>query len=250
MFAPMPSLSQAKLRLFRALGDKRYRRKHGLFLAEGIKLTAEALASGWPLAAVVHTPGIEPPNRVPEGCTVYEAAPEDFRQISGQQSPEGILVVAKLPEPPAAPPTAGPAFVLWDVRDPGNLGTLLRTADWFGFRGVYLSAGCADPYNPKVVRAAMGAIFRVPVAPWDDFDGLLRAEARRILVADMQGTPLPEAATAGRDLILLGSESHGVPPQFADAPGILPVAIPGGGGAESLNVAIAGGILAYAIAAN
>ena len=104
----------------------------------------------------------------------------------------------------------GPAFVLEGIRDPGNLGTLLRTADWFGFPAVYLTSDCVDVYNPKVLRAAMGAHFRMQVFFLDDLKTFVDTHADRLLATQLGGEPLTAHSLTGRDLIALGSESHGL----------------------------------------
>jgi TrmH family RNA methyltransferase len=256
MLQPVP-LSKAKLAVYSTLPDKRGRQKHGLFLAEGVKLVHEALLGNWPVECVVllAEAGLrrwqallpqwpEAAQRVP----VALAQPHEYRQLSDQPNPEGVLAVLRLPQP-VAPEAALqlPAFALHEVQDPGNLGTLLRTADWFGFRAVYCSRGTVDCFNPKVVRSAMGSVLRVPVLYTDDITAFVAQHAEHALAAVLGGEPLSATAVAGRRLVVLGAETHGLPPELARCPGVQPVAIPGRGGAESLNVAVAGGILAYAV---
>jgi RNA methyltransferase, TrmH family len=123
---------------------------------------------------------------------------------------------------------------LWRLTDPGNVGTLLRTADAFG-AGVALSEGCADPTGPKAVRASAGAIFRVPLVGWDDLPG------RRLALAAHGGTPLTEVELAPPLTFLLGSEREGLPPDLSSDAATIPLP----GAAESLNVAAAGAIALY-----
>jgi TrmH family RNA methyltransferase len=128
-------------------------------------------------------------------------------------------------------------LALWRVADPGNVGTLLRAADAFG-AGVALSSGCADPTGPKALRAAMGAVWRVPVSEFD------AAEGTRVALVPRGGTPLPELATDGDVVLVLGAERDGLPPDVL-ARCDVQASIPQPGDAESLNVALAGAIALY-----
>lgn len=131
-------------------------------------------------------------------------------------------------------------LALWHVADPGNVGTLLRAADAFG-AGVALSEGCADPTGPKAVRASMGAIFRVPLAGFDEPAG------KRVALVAHGGTPLPELAVDGDVVLVLGAERDGLPWEVLDRCDER-VSIPQPGGGESLNVALAGAIALYELA--
>jgi RNA methyltransferase, TrmH family len=128
-------------------------------------------------------------------------------------------------------------LALWHVADPGNVGTLIRSADAFG-AGVAVSPGCADPTSPKALRASMGAIFRVPLAGFDAPGGT------RVALVARGGTPLPELEVDGDVVFVLGAERDGLPREVAAACD-LQASIPQPGGAESLNVAMAGTIALY-----
>lgn len=243
-------ITKAKVKLYGSLRLKRYRRKTGLFIAEGPKLLQEALRSGYVPEAVVLHPKFDPNELppLPASVKVYGANTSDFFALTNQPNPEGVVSVLNIPAPDPDPRLHLPAFALYDISDPGNLGTLLRTADWFGFPVVYASIGTADCFNPKVVRAAMGAIFRVRVYYLRDFTGFIQHYAEEVLAADTAGEPLTAQTARFRKLILLGNESHGLPDALLGAAGVQPVQIPGGGQAESLNVAVAGSIMAFAVA--
>ena len=128
-------------------------------------------------------------------------------------------------------------LALWRVADPGNVGTLLRSADAFG-AGVALSAGCADPTSPKALRASMGAIFRVPLATFDEPRGT------RVALVARGGVPLPELQVDGDVVFVLGAEREGLPADVAASCDVV-ASIPQPGGAESLNVAMAGTVALY-----
>ena len=128
-------------------------------------------------------------------------------------------------------------LALWHVADPGNVGTLIRAADAFG-AGVALSPGCADPTGPKALRAAMGAVWRVPIAGFD------AAAGTRVALVPRGGIPLPDISVDGDIVLVLGAEREGLPPEVLERCDVR-ASIPQPGGAESLNVAIAGGIALY-----
>lgn len=133
-------------------------------------------------------------------------------------------------------------LALWRVGDPGNVGTLLRAADAFG-AGVALSEGCADPSSPKALRASMGAVFRVPLAGFEE----LPAAARRVALVPRGGTPLPELELGGEVVLVLGAEREGLPESvLAGCDETASIPQPGGG--ESLNVAMAGTVALYELA--
>jgi TrmH family RNA methyltransferase len=134
-------------------------------------------------------------------------------------------------------PFDGVGLALWHVADPGNVGTLLRSADAFAPSFVSLSDGCADPTGPKALRASAGAIFRVPVGRFEDAPG------RRIALAATGGTPLSEVELAPPLTFVLGSEREGLPAELVATCNL--ASIPMGGAAESLNVAVAGAIALY-----
>lgn len=240
-------LSKARLKFFRALQQKKRRRESGLYLAEGRKLLLEAAASEVTIAAVVAQTGFELPPGLPPNAELFEASEIQLRALSTLQASEGVVSVLRKPEP-APLVLQAPAFLLYGVNDPGNLGALIRAADWFGFPAVYCDEKTAECWNPKAVRASMGGVFRVNVEYPEDFVGFLRENRARIAGAGAGGAPITEGIFAARDLILLGGEANGFEGLPEDVKQALPtVAVPRYGGAESLNVAVAGGILAYAL---
>lgn len=246
----MPALSKTKVKLFSSLHFKKFRLKEGRFLVEGRKMVAEALASDWEVENVVVNEGYEGEIDIAEEQLLV-AAPADFKRISQQTSPEGVLAVLRMnpafyarTDSLAKVPT-GPTFLLDDLRDPGNLGTILRICDWFGFRSVICSGGTVDVLNAKVLRSSMGSVFRVPVTYVLDFEGFVRTHAPHISVADMDGADIADVRLSARPMLLLGNEANGVSPALRGIPELQPVAIAGQGGAESLNAAVAAGILAW-----
>lgn len=250
----MRPLSKAKLKLFTALQQKKYRHQNRLFLAEGVKLLQEALKSSFELEAVVVREGNSTPALAGISAeSLFVATPADFLKLSTQVHSEGVIAIVKIPPPPhfqainqLTDPVSAPTLVLEDLRDPGNLGTLIRTADWFGFHHLICSHGTVDVYNPKVVRAAMGSLFRVHITYLKDFHGFLREQAAAIWAADMEGADLGQVQLHSKPMILMGNEANGVSETTRSIPGLEKVTIPKVGDAESLNVGIAAGILTAA----
>jgi TrmH family RNA methyltransferase len=205
-----------RLKLVRKLHDKRWREKLGLFFVEGEDLVDGATA--------------EPVDVLRAGEDV-EA--ELLAKVSTAGHPPRVIAVYRRADLPAWVDREA-TLALWQVVDPGNVGTLLRIADAFGAR-VALSAGCADPTSPKALRASAGSIWRVPLGNWDDIVG------RRVALAAHGGVALGEVDLAGPVTFLLGAEREGLP---ADTPRDVDATIPLAG-AESLNVAAAGAIALY-----
>lgn len=254
----MEPLSKAKVKLFSALQLKKYRHRHRCFTAAGIKLADEALKSGWPIEALILKAGEIPPaleTRIrqlpPEKIYSLPAIP--FDKLAGQVNPEGVLVVLPFPDEKQWMETnhqmpadlEGNAFILDEIRDPGNLGTLIRTADWFGIQTLICSAGTADYFNPKVIRASMGSCFRIRAIYCQDLPQFITANQQHIWIADMEGHPPGQTDMSTRPYLLLGNEANGVSPTIKALPDISRLSIPRTGQAESLNVAIAAGILAH-----
>ena len=228
------SASNPRIRLVRRLASRRQRERLGLFACEGEDLVAAALDAGLePVEALVDD---ERP-ALGERLSAEPVAPALLAEISSLGHHARVIAVFRrddLPHEPGAP--AG--LALWRVGDPGNLGTLLRTADAFGAGSVALSAGCADPTGPKALRAAAGALFRVPVIAFDD------APRPWIAFATRGGQPLGGVALPDRATFVLGAERDGLPGDIVSQSELV-VSITQVGDAESLNVAVAGAVALY-----
>ncbi len=248
----MKALSKAKLRLFAGLQLKKLRYEERLFLAEGHKMLAEAIRSPYAIEAVVVQAGTALQSSLAiDPDLVMEANAEDFKKLTTQVSPEGVITVLRIPgaphchigQPLHLPP--GPAFVLAAIQDPGNLGTILRTAEWFGMPSIICGPGTVDPFNPKVLRSSMGSLLRTQLYLLDDLEAWLQANAQLVVCADMDGAPLDAGILQDRPYILLGNESLGVPDSIRQIAGIAKVTIPRFGEAESLNAATAAAVFAW-----
>jgi TrmH family RNA methyltransferase len=216
------SASNPTLKLVRKLlAQKRQREELGLFAAEGEDIVEAATAAG-----------IEPVELLVAGETVEPAL---LAAVSTLPHPARVVGVYRRDDLPREPRET--ALALWRVVDPGNVGTLIRTADAFG-AAVALSPGCADPLGPKALRASVGALFRVPLLAWDDMPG------SRVALVAHGGTPLGEVPLDGPVTFLLGAERDGLPEEVA-AGSDRRATIPLPGSAESLNVAAAGALALY-----
>jgi RNA methyltransferase, TrmH family len=168
---------------------------------------------------------------------------KQLAQISETRSPQGIAAVVPLLAP-AAPRPAERAVYLYEIQDPGNLGTILRTLAWFGNFRCLLSPDSVDVHNGKVVRASMGAIFHVPVEHDVPLDSL-RARYARVASLDLRGTPITSTAFSDFGCYVFGNEARGLPREAIAALGAHPFTIAGGGAIESLNVATSVNLCVY-----
>ena len=227
------SISKNELRQVRSLAQKKYRDEAGLFVVEGEKMVSEALASGFEVVSVYRRD---------------EIGEEAMARLSMLSSPSPVLAVVRQPAPAVFRPSRGLFLALDGIRDPGNLGTILRVADWFGIDGVVASPDTVELYNPKVVQATMGAIFRVPFHLMD-----IATLCRSVVSGGghVYGTFLDgenmysKALDCGKDapsVIVIGNESNGISPAVAACVSdrlFIPPYPADDPGSESLNAAIA-----------
>ena len=242
----LTSIRNPRVMTWKSLKERKGRRETGLFLAEGRKMTEEALESGFPVQAVLlNTDGPEP-FTVPEGVPVYGMPGHIFSAICDTRTPQGIAAVVATNGPRRA---MGKRLLVLDaVQDPGNVGTMIRTADAAGFEGVLMSGECADAFSPKVLRATMGSIFRVPLQVADDLPRALndlKAEGSSILSTQLDGTPFYDRQGVNeRFCLVIGNEGNGIS-EPVRALATHHLRLPMRGGAESLNAAVAAGIMMY-----
>ena len=236
-----------KLDDIKKLQQKKYRSEFGHFLVEGEHLLLELQK------AAVHSPALLDSQLYVTAAHEHWQSPfrtqlisdRQMAQIADTQTPQGILAVVPMAAlTPPASAASERAIYLHEIQDPGNLGTILRTLAWFGNFRCLLSPGSVDPYNPKVVRASMGAIFHVPLELDVELDSL-RTRYARIACLDMQGEPVQLASFQEADCYLFGNEARGVPHEQLLALGARPFTIPGCGTIESLNLAATVNICVY-----
>lgn len=241
----------------RNLHQRKGRRRRGLTVAEGVRLVEEALSAGIPITGVVVSASFGASDRggallgdIAGRAVPLEEVPDRvFRELADTETPQGILAVVEVPSWSLAelkPGPRAPVLVLDAVQDPGNVGTLLRTAFALGAAGAVLLNGSADLTNPKVIRSAMGASFRLPAAPAAsaEFVAWCRSVDVQVWASAAAGAPLTRSAPPERLALVVGNEGAGVRPELREL-SVRQVAIPLARGAESLNVAVAAGILLY-----
>ncbi|HSG33381.1 MAG TPA: RNA methyltransferase [Sphingomonadaceae bacterium] len=254
--------SNPTVKYLRSLRDKKHRRRERRFLAEGLRLLTDAREAGHvPEILVMSTTRDEHPLLAAiesaveaEGGEIVECAPEILAKITGKDNPQAIAgVFAEFDTSlTALDRSASPIWlVAQELRDPGNLGTMLRTGDAVGAGGLILVDDCADPFSVEAVRASMGAVFtqRIAQARWSEFLPWLRSGEGQLVGASLrEAVPYRGADYRAPCFILVGNESRGLPRDYEDACD-LRVTIPMLGKADSLNAAVAAAVLAYEVRA-
>jgi TrmH family RNA methyltransferase len=240
------SISKNEIKLIRSLQQKKFRMQEQLFVVEGRKAVEEALGFESSVVKVFTTD---------EDFSLKFRIPlihhRDMEQISSLTQPPGYLAVLKQKNV-SLENVSGKTFCIANaISDPGNLGTLIRTCEWFGVDALLLDNQCVDVYNPKVVQATMGSVLRLPFAyaTSNEIIEYFRLKEIPLLAADLNGTPIQSFKAPEKWALVVGSESHGVSEQFVQASSTR-LTIPSMGSAESLNASIAGGIAIFQLKVN
>lgn len=249
----MDRLSKAHLKDLRALRLKKRRDGTGRFIVEGPRACEAILAGDVEVLELLLTPRVESDERARRladavtaaGASVRQCTDEDLQSIADATHAQGVLAVCKWHDRPlnALPPDGASLVLALDrVADPGNVGTLLRAADWFGVDAVALGEGCADALNPKTVRASAGTVAMTPLwrrCPLPETLGRLRSKGFALVAASADGEPNLTNWRRERTVLILGNEAHGLSDETRALADEL-VAVPRRGRGESLNVAMAG----------
>ena len=235
------NLTKSQSKYIKSLQQKKYRERYGQFVIEGEKILEEALAERYSLEYIVSTGAdVSLPDRF--SGDVFHTDAKIFSSLSTQKTPSGLLGVCRMAQD-RTPDTATPILALDSVTDPGNLGTLIRLCDWFGIKQMFCGEGTVDVYNPKVVQATMGSIFRVAFSRGSIETFIEENSAQRpVIAADMNGDPIYSFPFPENFVLIMGSESHG-PSERVLQLASHSITIPKFGQSESLNVAVAGGII-------
>jgi len=254
-----------KLDDLKKLHQKKYRTQFGYYLVEGEHLVLELQKAS---RSQAHLQNLEVyitsahqawAEQLSSSFKVIELNQKQMAQISDTKTPQGIVALAPLPKAPiatsilakeqnAASSKAMRSIYLHEVQDPGNLGTILRTLAWFGNFRLLLSPNSVDPYNSKVVRASMGAIFHVPLEQDVTLEEL-QSRHQHFAFLDMQGSSIKSSQFAEHDCYLFGNEARGVPTEALAACNAVPYTIAGSGIIDSLNLASAVNICVYELSA-
>jgi len=228
----------------KSLHQKKHRKETNRFLVEGGKNVAELLASTYEIEGLYATKEFKAEHAGLLAKRKIEAHVVDAAELAAfgtLEHNDGALAVAVQKKPETPDTSAGITLVLDDIRDPGNMGTLIRIADWYGIANIVCSINCVDWYNPKVIAASMGSFTRVS-GFYTDLASFLKKQSAPKLGADLRGTSVHAFAFPKNGILVIGSESHGI---SADVAKQLSgkITIPSFGKAESLNAAVAGAII-------
>lgn len=238
------SVKNEKIKTLKKLHQRKYRKQTNTFLIEGSHLIEEALSSNWITKEIIISEEVSVPETA-DNLPVTQVTKQVFKELSFTASPQGIMAVVEMKKDNAV---NGEVVVLLDaIQDPGNLGTIIRTADAAGVDGIVLGEGCVDLYNDKVIRATQGSIFHLPILHAE-----LEAETVRLKQSDytVWATALEKAENykklpvPQKTAIIFGNEGAGVKESLLEKADER-VTIPIFGKAESLNVSIAAGVLLY-----
>ena len=241
-------LTQNELKYYSSLKLKKYRQKEGKFIVEGKRLVEEALKSNYKSEIVImsksfadkHNPSFN------KNLRTEVVSDKNFQKLTDTKSPQGIAAILLIHSASTRIDKEEKLVVaLENISDPGNVGTIIRTCDWFGIRNVIVSPNSVDLFNPKVIRSTMGSLFHINVFESDDFysDLLkLKKDGFKILCSDMDGKDVFAYKNRGNYVLIMSNEAHG-PTETALKLSDEIITIPKQGKAESLNVASAAAIM-------
>lgn len=234
-------LSKAQISLITSLQHKKFRKQHGLFIVEGLKSVLEFLSSDYRMHSLFATTDARTKmGNLPENIKCIEVSTNEFEKISNLTNPQGVLALVYLP------PTDGfswpeirqqHSILLDDVQDPGNLGTIIRTAEWFGIEHIVCSNGTVDAFNPKVVQATMGSLARVKIH-YTSLPDFVDHAQMPVYGALLSGQSIYDTDFRKAGLIVMGNEGNGIS-EVLQSKIDHAITIPRVGQAESLNVAVA-----------
>lgn len=239
-------ITRNEIKLVRSLSDKSSREQHGLFVVEGDKMVGEALESGYAVEKIyVAAKSIYVGHE-----QTLPVSDSEMERMSHMKTPPHSLALICMPDPGFASfdIKKGLIMALDDIQDPGNLGTIIRLANWFGIKDIVCSRATADCFNPKVVQATMGAIFRVRLSYTDLAEALsqLSREGMTVYGTFLDGENIYESELSADGVVVMGNEGRGISDMVAeliDRKLFIPPYCPGSGGSESLNVSTAAAIV-------
>jgi len=236
-------ITKSALKFIKSLQLKKNRIEHQRFLVEGIKSVKELLESDYAVELIAGTSTyINEQSRLLNGVEVAETKEVDIRAVSSFKNNNSVVAVVEIPYANEVEiPSQGYTIMLDDIRDPGNLGTIIRIADWYGIDQIIASETTTDIYNPKVISASMGSFTRVRVN-YTDLSAVLHDYKGDVYGAMMEGQLLPEASFSKQGVIIMGNESNGISEPIQKFI-TNKITIPRYGRAESLNVGIATAVI-------
>jgi len=243
----MNDLSKSQISEICKLHQHKFRTIEGKFIAEGVKMINELLSSEWSYEKIFYTDSrFLPDNLNIIDDRIVKISSKSMSRISLLKTEPGVLAIIE--QQPASKPDLNDqnvTLVLDRINDPGNFGSIIRTADWFGVKNVICTKGCVDRFNPKVVQSTMGSIFRVDVQYLEFQDLEMLLDGFDVYISDISGESISDLKVSSPVALVVGSESHGVDERFLSL-SKRSISIPGGlSGVESLNASVACGILLY-----
>ncbi len=250
---PVSKLTINLTKLYASLKNKKFRRQHGLFIADGVHLVEEAIKANWPIKTVI----------VRSDCLEYAAKlgidddsitiadTQHFNRISPSSTPQGILAILRTADQSGTIPeiaqNAGSIIACDNISDPGNLGTIIRTAAAFTYDAVVLVGNCADIYNPKTISATQGAVFNIPIVEINSVSTFLNTFSGAFKLISLSGdysTKLSNSPEIERPLLIVGGETAGISPEIEVASPHR-FRIEQSNKVDSLNASVAAGIAMY-----
>lgn len=226
--------SKAKLKQYQQLQSKKFRQKYGLFVVEGLKSVNELAASDWPLETILCTPAFLERYGDKMEFEFDLVSSEEFALTSHLANPQEVLAIAQIIERDT--PVSDWQIALDGINDPGNLGTIIRIADWYGINTIYCSSNTVEFYNSKVIQSTMGSFLRVNVIHGDLTELLADKEVYATLLDGENIRTLPKPKSG---VLLIGNEANGIEKETLESVKYTPITIPGNGNTESLNAAMA-----------
>lgn len=243
-------MTKAQIKFLQSLGRQKYRKEHNAYLVEGDKNAREWLLSGAEILYIAATEAwlgmhVSLAERHPEAERIT-AAGFELEKVTSMQHAQEVVLAVKQPVPALYTMQKDRWYLYLDkIQDPGNMGTIIRIADWFGLAQLICSPDCVEWYNPKVVQASMGSLLRVGLAEMTP-EAFLSANTLPLYATSLEGRDMRQLKAAPGGVIAMGNESKGLSPLLQEAADHR-LLIPGKGGAESLNVAVATGIVCAAL---
>lgn len=245
-------IGKGKISSITRLHQKKFRDESGLFLVEGIKSVSDLLRSSFAVEEVLATDVWigEHEHEVPVNAELTLVTPSEMERLSAWKTPQPVMAVARIPQRDIADIRQDqPLLILDDLRDPGNMGTIVRTADWFGIRQIVCSKTTVELYNPKVIQATMGSFTRVKVYYTDLLEFIDKdVQGKRVLGAFLEGTPVQQFGFHPSDVIVIGNEANGITAPVAkkiNTKILIDSPVKDSDKAESLNASVAAAILMY-----
>jgi TrmH family RNA methyltransferase len=227
-------LSKVKIKQYQQLQFKKFRQKYGLFVVEGLKSVNELIQTRWPIESIVCSTSFKGKIESIDSLDLFLVKPKEFETISQQKNPQGILAIAQfhklnLEETPWQ-------IALENINNPGNLGTIIRIADWYGINTIYCSQDTVDLYNSKVIQSSMGSFLRVQLKYGKLPETLNQKD---IYATKLNGKNIRTLPKMDRGVLLIGNEANGISKPLSESLAHTPITIPGNIQTESLNAAMA-----------